>query len=159
MTMSTALLPWSMVRRQRNAHRTRSTMPNPQRRIRSPSTGLLRRPRDLQLGPPPCVRFFALASFMQILVDLANLMNERSVRRPHTLDPGHDLRMRAGILDNSNGLPGPVAESHTVSVASPPPTATRRVPSECHCQVSTSNSWKRAKLASDDRSDGEGPDV
>jgi hypothetical protein len=39
--------------------------------------------------------FFALGSFMQTLVDLANLMNERSVRNsPHTLDPGHDLRMR-----------------------------------------------------------------
>ena len=32
-------------------------------------------------------------------------MNERSVRRPHALDPGHDLP----LLDNSNGLPGPVA--------------------------------------------------
>ena len=44
----------------------------------------------------PAVRspslLLALGSFMQILVDL--VMNERSVRRPHALDPGHDLRLR-----------------------------------------------------------------
>jgi hypothetical protein len=59
----------------------------------------LRKPRDQPLKPTRTPRrafaFFALGSFMQTLVDLANLMNERSVRNsPHTLDPGHDLRMR-----------------------------------------------------------------
>jgi hypothetical protein len=45
---------------------------------------------------------------MQILVDL--VMNERSVRRPQPLDPGHDLLLDA-TLDNSNALPAPVARA------------------------------------------------
>lgn len=68
----------------------------------------------LQTTALPAVRspsLLALASFMQILVDL--VMNERSVRRPQPLDPGHDLLLDA-TLDNSNALPVPVArvESH-----------------------------------------------
>lgn len=51
----------------------------------------------------------ALASFMQILVDL--VMNERSVRRPHALDPGHDLPIRAvATLDNNNGPVARIAQ-------------------------------------------------
>ena len=46
---------------------------------------------------------------MQILVDL--VMNERSVRRPHALDPGHDLPMRAvATLDNNNGPVARIAQ-------------------------------------------------
>lgn len=62
-----------------------------------PTAGHPRKPRDLPcpLAPRRAFAFFALASFMQTLVGLANLTNERSVRRPqHALDPGHDLRMR-----------------------------------------------------------------
>jgi hypothetical protein len=71
------------------------------------ATVRLRKPRDQPPNLPEsqptrtprrafAFAFFALlASFMQTLVDLANLTNERSVRNsPHTLDPGHDLRMR-----------------------------------------------------------------
>lgn len=51
---------------------------------------------------------------MQIAVpvDLANLMNERSVRRPHALTPDMTC-VCAGILDNTDGLPAPVAVSHS----------------------------------------------
>lgn len=87
---------------------------------------LCRRPRDLTATcSPTCVRFFALGSFMQILVDLANLMNGRSVRRPHALDPGHDLPTHPPVsLTIATVYPVP-SQNRTVSDASPPPAATR----------------------------------
>lgn len=42
---------------------------------------------------------------MQSPVDLANLMNERSVRRPHALHTPDMTCVCAAILDNSNALP------------------------------------------------------
>jgi len=63
---------------------------------------------------------------MQILVDLANLTNARSVRRPHALDPGHDLPIQPPVsLTIATVYPVP-SQNRTVSGASPPPAATRR---------------------------------
>lgn len=96
----------------------------------------------------PAVRspslLLALGSFMQILVDL--VMNERSVRRPHALDPGHDLPLRREIsLTIATVYPVPPPESRSCRPASPPPAPTRCVRSECHCPASTSSGQKRER--------------
>ena len=93
---------------------------------------------------------------MQILVDL--VMNERSVRRPHALDPGHDLPLRRELSWTiATVYPVPSPESHSAgcfTAACIYPLCAIRMPLS-----SLDVKWTetRAKLTSDDeRGDGEG---
>jgi hypothetical protein len=114
-----------------------------------------RRQAVLPAGRSPSL-LLALGSFMQILVDL--VMNERSVRRPHALDPGHDLPLRREIsLTIATVYPVPPPESHgagCLTAACAYPLCAIRMPL---FSLDVQRAETRAKLTSDDEcGDGEG---
>jgi hypothetical protein len=93
---------------------------------------------------------------MQILVDL--VMNERSVRSPHALDPGHDLPLRRVLsLTIATVYPVPSPESHSagcLTAACTYPLCAIRMPL---LSLDVQRTETTAKLFSDDqRGDGEG---